>query len=946
MKRSYLRPSAYRLLAVLFGWLLMTGTLPAQRWRMDYNMGSGNDEGMNLMQTQDGGYIVSGIGSQGFLMKTDANGQEQWRYNFGGGYGMRLAITPEQNYVTVVQGAATYSLSKIDASGNLMWNKPYTIPGVDLSFLQDIELLPDSGFFICGGLYRNPNYTTYLVRTNSAGDTLWTREYNFGCLDAISIAEGSGGNHFLLLQYAVSNSQIKEIDAAGNVVSTRTLSGRSQFSSASAFIPTSTGYIAATTISGGVSYIAIDNMDASCNIIWSDTIIKPQSYYVHGICEAPGGGYVLTGFLSDIPPYKLFITKINSTGQELWTRNYGVNQMLEGADIIPSSFGGYVITGSSGPANNNRNHLLIHVDDEGQLFSNYVRGNVYYDINEDCVHGVGEPGKRNRLITLGNSYGYQSITSDTLGNYSFFADTGTYTLSISPGFYYWGHPSCSVDTLSLTLTQPTTAAYDTTTVDFPRKALVQCPLMDVDISTALLRRCMNNVYTVNYCNVGTQDAANVTVDVTLDSMMTLISSTLPVAAQNGDTYTFNIGSVPSDECGSFQLTVYLSCAAVLGQNHCVDAQIYPDSSCLPPNPNWDLSSITVEGECIPGDSVQFKIRNNGTGNTSTPHNYYITEENIMLFMNPFTLPAGDSLVVTLAAQGQLFRMEATQSPFHPWNDAPVAVTVEGCGTNGMGSFTIGLFNNLPEYDYAPSYSLDCQANIGSYDPNDKRGTPFGYDAPHYITKDDRIEYKIRFQNTGTDTAFNIVIRDTLSSFLDPGTVISGASSDPYTFRIYGNNILEWTFANIMLPDSNVNEPASHGFVKFMVSQTPNNPNGTVINNSAAIYFDFNEPVITNTTFHTIGENFIVLDVKENNPVMPTLHAFPNPMHFSTTIQVTGISGALRYELCDLSGRVLHQEQLSQTQVFTLQRGNLPAGLYLLRLYSGDRIAGTARLIVD
>ena len=60
----------------------------------------------------------------------------------------------------------------------------------------------------------------------------------------------------------------------------------------------------------------------------------------------------------------------------------------------------------------------------------------------------------------------------------------------------------------------------------------------------------------------------------------------------------------------------------------------------------------------------------------------------------------------------------------------------------------------------------------------------------------------------------------------------------------------------MLPDSNVNEPASHGFVKFTVSQQPGNPMGTVINNQAAIYFDFNDPIFTNIYSHTVGDDFV------------------------------------------------------------------------------------------
>ena len=68
----------------------------------------------------------------------------------------------------------------------------------------------------------------------------------------------------------------------------------------------------------------------------------------------------------------------------------------------------------------------------------------------------------------------------------------------------------------------------------------------------------------------------------------------------------------------------------------------------------------------------------------------------------------------------------------------------------------------------------------------------------------------------------------------------------------------------MLPDSNVNEPASHGFIKFRIQQKASNPTGARIENTAAIYFDYNAPVLTNTTWHTIGNDFIISGVEKNS----------------------------------------------------------------------------------
>ncbi|MEM9824801.1 MAG: T9SS type A sorting domain-containing protein, partial [Bacteroidota bacterium] len=119
------------------------------------------------------------------------------------------------------------------------------------------------------------------------------------------------------------------------------------------------------------------------------------------------------------------------------------------------------------------------------------------------------------------------------------------------------------------------------------------------------------------------------------------------------------------------------------------------------------------------------------------------------------------------------------------------------------------------------------------------------------------------QNTGTDTAFNVVIRDAISEYLNPNSIRPGASSHPYTWGIAEDDVLFFNFENIMLPDSNINEPASHGFVKFKIKQELDNLPGTLIENSAGIYFDFNAPVITNTSVHQIEERFFLLDTIYN-----------------------------------------------------------------------------------
>ncbi|MCB0771544.1 MAG: T9SS type A sorting domain-containing protein, partial [Flavobacteriales bacterium] len=143
---------------------------------------------------------------------------------------------------------------------------------------------------------------------------------------------------------------------------------------------------------------------------------------------------------------------------------------------------------------------------------------------------------------------------------------------------------------------------------------------------------------------------------------------------------------------------------------------------------------------------------------------------------------------------------------------------------------------------------------------------------YFIDEDEWIDYTIRFQNTGTDTAFTVIISDTLPGTLDPGSIQWGATSHPYTRQLSGEGTLLFTFANIQLPDSNVNEAASHGFVSFRIKPFEPVLPGTTIENIANIYFDFNPPVITEPSV-LVAEFSTGMPHEENG----SLRVFPNPV---------------------------------------------------------------------
>ncbi|MEO8150738.1 MAG: T9SS type A sorting domain-containing protein [Bacteroidia bacterium] len=151
-------------------------------------------------------------------------------------------------------------------------------------------------------------------------------------------------------------------------------------------------------------------------------------------------------------------------------------------------------------------------------------------------------------------------------------------------------------------------------------------------------------------------------------------------------------------------------------------------------------------------------------------------------------------------------------------------------------------------DYNPSnnHLVNCFTVINSHDPNDKSVYP----SKTIDDKDGTLTYNIRFQNTGTGSAQNIYIIDTLDANLDVSTFeLLSYSTEPIVQLI--GNILRFNFPNINLPDSTTDEPGSNGYVQYSIKLKDSLPLFTTVTNTAYIYFDYNPPVQTNYVADTL-----------------------------------------------------------------------------------------------
>lgn len=156
----------------------------------------------------------------------------------------------------------------------------------------------------------------------------------------------------------------------------------------------------------------------------------------------------------------------------------------------------------------------------------------------------------------------------------------------------------------------------------------------------------------------------------------------------------------------------------------------------------------------------------------------------------------------------------------------------------------------PEIFFKSNYHTPI---LCAYDPNDKLVSPDREGDENYTLFDEALTYTVRFQNTGNDTAFTVVIRDTLDAFLDASTlsVLASSHRNVLSSEMKENKFLTFTFEDILLPDSTVNFNGSQGYITYTIQPMEDLDENSIIENSASIYFDFNPPILTNTTQNTM-----------------------------------------------------------------------------------------------
>lgn len=536
------------------------------------------------------------------------------------------------------------------------------------------------------------------------------------------------------------------------------------------------------------------------------------------------------------------------------------------------------------------------------------------------------------IIQLVNEAGeiqYTSTQSD--GSYFFTVPVGNYTISAFSPFDIWDScPSQEVEILD---------TVEEVEINIGMPPVFDCATIDVYTSSSNFRSCMEASISISYQNIGYETANNVFIETYLHPAISIQNSNVPFEDLGNHLYRFELGNLVPGGSGDIYLTVFIDCDIEVGSALCITSQISAENDCIS---QYEGAVLTTSASCNDTE-IQFNIENIGSADMLQPTSYLVIEDNIILMHEELDLDAGEDILVPIEVQPfSTYRIEVLQESDFPsyLGDTISAISLENC--NGL---TAGLVNAFPSYDGAPYWDRYCKEVTGSYDPNDKQALPTGLEEAHYIPRNTQLKYTIRFQNTGTDTAFTVILRDQLSEHLDVTSFRPGASSHPYSVQLEGTGELQFTFNDILLPDSTTNEIESQGFVQFEINQKDNLPLGTLIYNEAAIYFDFNEPIITNETWHTIGENYLEVISANTEEIkqLDQIKISPNPFKEEFTINIGSEPKQAQLSIFNTDGRGVGMWQLNSLESVISTHG-LPSGVYFYRIEEKGFIRGEGRLI--
>ena len=394
------------------------------------------------IQTNDGGYLILGstsynedgasISYELWLLKIDTRGNLDWNKTFGGlgdGGAEDILSTSDKGYL--ILGVKTTSeenidlwLIKIDASGNLDWNK--TFGGENYEYPTQVLETNDGGYLILGNTHSENNSNIWLIKTDRSGNLDWNKTFGGSSSEEQKqVLETSDGGYLILGHtdsYGAGETDIwlLKTNSNGELDWNKTVGGEN-YEYPTQVLETNDGeyLILGYTYSYGAGEADIWLLKTNSNgeLDWNKTFGGSDYEEPNQVLETSDGGYLILG---DTQSYGagetgIWLLKTNSNGELDWNKTFGGSNNYDSEQVFETSDGGYLIFGHNGyifdEDFDSGNLYVIKTDNLGNIIFENTIGGRFYDwfysfalITDGGVIAVGETTSFGGYHDSGDSY--------------------------------------------------------------------------------------------------------------------------------------------------------------------------------------------------------------------------------------------------------------------------------------------------------------------------------------------------------------------------------------------------------------------------------------------------------------------------------------------------------------------------------------------------------------
>jgi uncharacterized repeat protein (TIGR01451 family) len=816
-----------------------------------------------------------------------------------------------------------YSLEKFSANGNLLWEVNDAGTATGGTTLTNIALAPNGDIYVTAILRPGSHIGVDSIAVSGIADAALVKYNNLGQLQWYKILTGATGDSENFTSVHVTstgnvvalgwyNNQVVFggqtvnspgyhmfwgiFDANGNNISLNHRTATSNFVNAAKMDASDNLFIA--TYCTTTNLKTVYKMDLAGNLLWTwEAGAGPGSYYSLALDNT--GAVFLTGEHSGAAIYNgvtytpvggadVILTKLNPNGSFSWFKQLGSTSAEIGLGIAADNNCNIYITG----------YYNVNSDFDGITLASMGGGNDIFFASLDstgstrwATNGGGSTNDAGYCMTY-DAWGDRMISGgyigtaagSTFGSYSFLGGNKGYLVSFTD-------EACQVKG-RVFRDNNNNGTEDAGDENFP----------NIMVGVAPGNLWTNSAYSGNY-NVYT----------------------------GLGTFTMSLPNIPNYfvQTGA---TTHSATFTAFGQiDSGNDFGLYPTANINDLQITLTSFSNNVRANTTEGYLLTY--RNAGTTN--------ITGAEVT-----FTFDPQLSFALSLPVANTINSGSATWIlPILYMGDVGTIIVyldVPAIAIGTLLTFTGEITHAQVEQTPADNISTIQRVVVNSLDPNEKEVSPAGDVTPQQVSAGLELDYTIRFQNTGNDTAYFVRLVDTLSNNLDLGTFQWVSESHPSIWHINESRVLVVDFENINLVDSFANEPMSHGFFRYKVSAINSLVHGEQIENTAYIYFDFNPAIVTNTTLTNVNDpNSVFAPSGESQLVV-----YPVPAQNEVFFQWKSTeSREGEITLLDAYGKVCASAACDGNGA-SMNLNQLSSGMYFYRLMENGMIVETGKIIVQ